>query len=302
VIINNFINILRVIGKIAIGVFLTYAVIFSIVGTIAIIYAYSLVMSPVLQVQYLKNHNPKETAFMKDDRYDQNKKGVKSLGSLGSPNLRDSISQVFVPLGSISRNLRNAVIAAEDDGFYTHPGFDVEAILGAYEYNRNHNKIVRGGSTITQQLAKNLFLSNDKKFLRKFKELGYTLLLEKILDKDRILELYLNYAQWGDNIYGCEAASLHYYKKPSARLTLSEATRLAASLASPERLTPLNERSGFLQKRIAVIADNLYKKHLYNDSDFIDAFGFKPSDDSSTVILPVKNVVPPPSIKRRRFF
>lgn len=303
-IINNFINISRVIGKIAIGIFLTYAVIFSIVGTIAIIYAYSFVMSPVLQVQYLKNHNPKETAFMKDDRYDQNKKGVKGPagGSLGSPNLRDSISQVFVPLGSISRNLRNAVIAAEDDGFYTHPGFDVEAILGAYEYNRNHNKIVRGGSTITQQLAKNLFLSNDKNFLRKFKELGYTLLLEKILDKDRILELYLNYAQWGDNIYGCEAASLHYYKKPSARLTLSEATRLAASLASPERLTPLNERSGFLQKRIVVIADNLYKKHLYNDSDLIDAFGFIPSDDSSAAILPVKKVVPASSVNRRRFF
>jgi monofunctional biosynthetic peptidoglycan transglycosylase len=114
--------------------------------------------------------------------------------------------------------------------------------------------------------------------------------------------LYLNYAQWGDNIYGCEAASLHYYKKPSARLTLSEATRLAASLASPERLTPLNERSGFLQKRIVVIADNLYKKHLYNDSDLIDAFGFIPSDDSSAAILPVKKVVPASSVNRRRFF
>ena len=284
----NYLNVLRIIGKITIGAFLAYSVIFSIVGTIAAIYVYSFVMTPVLQVQYLKDHNPKETAFMKDDKYDQNKKSIK--GTSRSPSSPDSVSQIFVPLGSISKNLRNAVIAAEDDGFYTHPGFDVEAILGAYEYNRTHNKIVRGGSTITQQLAKNLFLSNDKNFLRKFKELGYTLLLEKILDKDRILELYLNYAQWGDNIYGCEAASLHYYKKPSARLTLSEATRLAASLASPERLTPLNERSGFLQKRIAVIATNLYKKHLINDSDFVDAFGFSPPHDSSSIFPDTNNL------------
>jgi monofunctional biosynthetic peptidoglycan transglycosylase len=276
---------LKIILKIIVGAFLTYAVIFSIIGTIAIIYVYSFVMTPVLQVQYLKNHNPQETAFMKDDKQDQNKKG-----SQGSPNSVDSISQVFVPLGSISKNLRSAVIAAEDDGFYTHPGFDVEAILGAYEYTRTHNKIVRGGSTITQQLAKNLFLSNDKKFLRKFKELGYTLLLEKFLDKDRILELYLNYAQWGDNIFGCEAASLHYYKKPCARLTLNEATRLAASLVRPERLTPLNERSGFLQKRIVVIATNLYKKHLVNDSDFVDAFGFSPPHDSSSIFPDTNNL------------
>jgi monofunctional glycosyltransferase len=290
-VINKSFKTLSIIVKIIAGAFLAYAVAFSIIGTIAVVWAYCLIMTPINKVQYLSDHNPKESAYMQQYKNDQKKKGS-----------QDSISQVFVPLGSISRNLRNAVIAAEDDGFYTHPGFDVEAILGAYEYNRNHNKIVRGGSTITQQLAKNLFLSNDKSFFRKFKELGYTVLLEKFLDKDRILELYLNYAQWGDNIFGCEAASLHFYKKPCSRLTLSEAARLAASLANPERLSPLSEHSGFLQKRIAVIADNLYKKHLYNDSDYIDAFGFKPSDDSSAVILPVKKDPPPPMTKGRGFF
>lgn len=288
---KNIVDAFKTFCKITVGVFLAYAVIFSIVGTIAIIYVYSLVMAPVLQVQYLKNHNPRETAFMKDYKQDLRKK-----------NERDSLSQVFIPLNMISRNLKYATIAAEDDGFYTHPGFDVEAILGAYEYNRNHNKIVRGGSTITQQLAKNLFLSNEKNFLRKFKELGYTVLLEKFLDKDRILELYLNYAQWGDNIFGCEAASLHYFKKSSARLTLIEATRLAAALVSPERLTPLNEHNGFLQKRLVVIADNLYKKHFINDSDFINAFGFIPSADSSAVIIPVKKAAPISLTKRRVFY
>lgn len=297
---NIYVNVLKIIGKIIVAAFLSYAVLFSIIGTAAIFYAYSFVMTPVVQVQYLKTNNPKTTAFMQDEKRKPRKKAEK--GPLNPLGPQGPISQIFVPLASISKNLRNAVIAAEDDGFYTHPGFDVEAILDAYEYNRNHNKIVRGGSTITQQLAKNLFLSNEKNFLRKFKELGYTILLEKYLDKDRILELYLNFAQWGDNLYGCEAASQYYYKKPCARLTLNEATRLAASLVSPERLTPLNERSGFLQKRIVVIATNLYKKHIINDSDFIDAFGFRPPEDSSAVIVPAKKPASASPIKYRGFY
>jgi monofunctional biosynthetic peptidoglycan transglycosylase len=265
---------------------------FSIVGTIAIIWVYCAVMAPVQQVEFLVDNNPKETAFMRQYKRDLDKK-----------DRPDSLYQVFVPLASISKSLRYAVIAAEDDGFYTHPGFDVEAMLGAYEYNRNHNKISRGGSTITQQLAKNLFLTNEKSFLRKFKELGYTVLLEKYLDKDRILELYLNYAQWGDNIFGCEAASRRYYKKTSARLTLGEATRLAASLVSPERLTPLNENSGFLHKRIDVIASNLYKKHLVSDSDFVGAFGFKPPcGDSLSGALPAGKNAPTSATKPNEFF
>lgn len=276
--------------KIIAGAFLTYAVVFSLVGTIAIVWVYCSIMAPIHQVEFLLDHNPKETAYMRQYKHDLNEKGVP-----------DSLYQVFVPLSSISKSLRYSVIAAEDDGFYTHPGFDIEAMLGAYEYNRSHNKIARGGSTITQQLAKNLFLTNEKSFMRKLKELGYTVLLEKYLDKDRILELYLNYAQWGDNIFGCEAASLRYYKKTCARLTLGEATRLAASLVSPERLTPLNE-NGFLHKRIDVIANNLYKKHLVNDSDFIGAFGFKPSNDSAASAVPAKKDTLISLTKRRAFF
>jgi monofunctional biosynthetic peptidoglycan transglycosylase len=198
------------------------------------------------------------------------------------------LGQTFIPFDSISKNLKNTVLAAEDDGFYTHPGFDIEAILNAYEYNRAHHRIIRGGSTITQQLAKNLFLSSERNFSRKFKELAYTMLLEKYLGKNRILELYLNYAQWGDTIFGCEAASRYYFHKSSSRLTLNEASRLAAALVAPEKINPLNSNSRFMQRRLEVIANNLYEKRLVSDSTYTATYGTHPpkdtvADDSSGV-------------------
>jgi monofunctional biosynthetic peptidoglycan transglycosylase len=248
--------------------FLTYAVVFSIAGTLLIVYAYVTLTQPIRDVNYLVGHNPGETAYMKEYR-----------AVLRSQHKPDRLSQRFVPLDSISKFLQNSVIAAEDDGFYTHPGIDVEAILKAAEYNKDKNKIMRGASTITQQLAKNLFLDKDKNFMRKIKELGYTLLMEKYLSKERILELYLNYAQWGDTIFGCEAASQEYYRKSCARLTLSEASRLAATLAMPSRVSPLNANSIFIQKRVEVIASNLYRRHLLDDSGYATVSGLPPPKD-----------------------
>jgi monofunctional biosynthetic peptidoglycan transglycosylase len=192
-----------------------------------------------------------------------------------------SLSETFIPLDSISKNLQNTVIAVEDDGFYTHPGIDIEAILKAAEYNRDKNKISRGASTITQQLAKNLFLDADRTFMRKVKELGYTLLLEKYLSKQRILELYLNYAQWGDTIFGCEAASQRYYKKSSSRLSFAESSRLAATLAMPSKLSPLNDKSVFIQKRLEVIANNLFLRHMIDDSGYTSMTGTHPPKDTA---------------------
>jgi monofunctional glycosyltransferase len=249
--------------------FLAYAVAFSIVGTVLLIYAYHFIATPVHDVKYLARHNPGETEYMRQYRA--------QLRLQGKP---DSLRQVFVCLDSVSKTLQNAVIAAEDDGFYTHPGFDLEAIIAALDYNRDKNRMAHGASTITQQLAKNLFCDHEKNFSRKFKELGYSLLLEKYLGKDRILELYLNYAQWGDNVFGCEAASQTYYKKPSSRLSLSEAARLAAVLAMPARLSPLNPKSVFIQKRVAVIANNLYKRHVLDDSGYTAVSGLPPPKDS----------------------
>lgn len=230
---------------------LCYAVVFSLVGTVALIPVWFLFAKPVLQVGVLKYSNPTKTAFMKE--YEK---------TLKTPDGRaPKLIQEFVPLDSISKRLQDAVLAAEDDGFYTHPGFDVKAMLAALEYNEAHGGNRRGASTITQQLAKNLFLSNERSFSRKFRELGYTVLMEMLLGKKRILELYLNYAQWGTDVFGCEAASEKYYKKSSSALTASESARMAAVLARPARLSPLNPGSVLMQKRLAVIANNLYLRH-----------------------------------------
>lgn len=262
------------------SILITYAIVFSITGTILIYKAYKFVSKPISEVVALKDHNPTESAYMSAYRQD-----------LRAANQPDTLYSKFIPLDSISVNLKTVVIAAEDDGFYTHPGFDLEALLSAAEYNRTHGAIKRGASTITQQLAKNLFLSGEKSFERKFKELAYTLLMEHYLGKNRILELYLNYAQWGKNIFGCEAASRFYFKKSSHNLTRMEATRLAAVLAMPTRVSPLNTRSSFISKRIAAIANNLYLHGKIDDSGFINLTGFAPPKDSADT----NTTIEPPS-------
>lgn len=201
----------------------------------------------------------------------------------GTERIKSDERQVFVPIDSISPYLIDAVLAAEDDGFYTHPGFDLNAMLNAYEFNRSNNRIRRGASTITQQLAKNLFLNSDKNYSRKYKELGYTLLLEYFLGKERILELYLNYVQFGKNIFGCEVAAQKYYKKSSRNLSLREASQLAAILASPNKLNPFNNESHFMKQRMAVIANNMYLHKKVNAQTYSDITGTMPPVDSSAV-------------------
>ena len=249
------------------GLFLLYAVVFSIAGTIVLYLAFQFVMAPLRQVKTLKTVNPKETVYM-----------ARYRATLGP---KDTLFQKFVPIDSISMYLQNAVLAAEDDGFYTHPGFNIDAMLSAIEYNKSHNGIKRGASTITQQLAKNLFLSNEKSFERKARELMYTLLLEKFLGKKRILELYLNYAQWGKTAFGCEAASQLYYKKSCKNLSRIEAARLAAVLAMPNKVSPLSTSSGFISQRIAVIASNLFLHHWIDDSGYTALTGNPPPSDST---------------------
>jgi monofunctional biosynthetic peptidoglycan transglycosylase len=249
-------------------------VLFSLAGTGLILYAAHKVFIPINQVKRLARENPVETGFMTEYR--------NRLKAEGKP---DSLVQIFIPLDSISPNLVNAVIASEDDAFYIHPGIDLNAIVAAYEYNRSQGKIVRGGSTLTQQLAKNLFLSKEKTFGRKYGELMYTGLLEAFLGKKRILELYLNYAEWGKNRFGCEAASQYYYKKSSRDLSVWEASRLTAVLAMPEKANPLNPNSTFVAKRVQVMADNLYIHGRLTDSQYTSLTGapppVKPFADSS---------------------
>ena len=154
----------------------------------------------------------------------------------------------WVPLSRISPSLRHAVVAAEDASFFTHEGFDWEGIKNAAKYNIEAGEFKRGGSTITQQLAKNLYLSPERSLLRKAREALITRSLEQHLTKERILELYLNVAEWGQGVYGAEAAARHHFKKSSHDLTADEAAWLAAILPSPRRYDPLRETT-FLTRR-----------------------------------------------------
>ena len=170
-------------------------------------------------ILYYAHNAPATSAFM--DRYLE-KPGAK---------LRYS----WVAYERISPHLKRAVVAAEDAKFLDHDGFDWEAIQKAIEKNEKRGKVVAGASTISQQLAKNLFLTGSRSWARKAEEAVITWMLERTLSKRRILELYLNVAEWGEGIFGAEAAARHHFGAPAAALTPEQAAWLAAILPSPRR-------------------------------------------------------------------
>ena len=141
----------------------------------------------------------------------------------------------WVPYEKISIHLKRAVVAAEDDTFVDHEGFDWEGIQKAIEKNQKKGRMVAGGSTISQQLAKNLFLSPSRSYLRKAEEAIITVMIEALWDKRRILEVYLNVVEWGNGIFGCEAAAQRYYRLPAAQLGPAQAARLAVMLPNPRK-------------------------------------------------------------------
>jgi monofunctional glycosyltransferase len=163
-----------------------------------------------------------------------------------------TIRYQFVPLEKISPSFVRAVIAVEDGKFYRHSGIDWDALENAYKRNERSGRVRFGGSTITMQLAKNLFLSNDRSYLRKVKEAILTFRLEKQLPKKRILDLYLNIIELGEGIFGVEAASRHYFRKAASQLSRDEAIRLAAIISSPLKHTPF-ENGRFISIRKNII-------------------------------------------------
>ena len=163
------------------------------------------------------------------------------------------VRQTWVPLSRISPYLVKAVLIGEDDKFWSHEGFDYEAMQKAIEKDIKAKKFKLGGSTISQQLAKNLYLSPEKNPIRKIREAIITWRMERALTKKRILELYLNVAEWGDaGIFGIEAASRHYYGKAAADLGPEEAARLASVLPNPRKFNPLGN-SGYVVHRSNLI-------------------------------------------------
>jgi len=160
--------------------------------------------------------------------------------------------QDWVAYDKLPRHIKRAVIASEDASFVNHDGVDWSAIEQAWKRNARQPKRVRGGSTITQQLAKNLFLSGERTLLRKGQELVITLMLEQLLSKQRILEIYLNHVEWGSGVFGTEAAARHYFRKPAARLSAYESARLVVMLPAPKRFE-LVPQSRYLNSRTQTI-------------------------------------------------
>ena len=158
----------------------------------------------------------------------------------------------WVDYSKISSNLKRAVVASEDAKFVDHEGFDWEGIEKAYEKNLKKGKIVAGGSTISQQLAKNLFLSTKRTPWRKGEEALITVMLENVLSKRRILEIYLNVIEWGNGVFGAEAASRHYYKTSAAKLSSAQAAKLAAMIPNP-RYYDAHKSTSYLNRRTATI-------------------------------------------------
>lgn len=158
----------------------------------------------------------------------------------------------WVDYPKISMNLKRAVIASEDSKFLDHEGFDWDGIQKAYEKNLKKGKIVAGGSTISQQLAKNLFLSTKRTPWRKGEEVIITLMLENVLSKRRILEIYLNVIEWGNGVFGAEAAARHYYKTNAANLSRGQAAKLAAMIPNP-RFYDAHKSTRYLNRRTATI-------------------------------------------------
>jgi monofunctional glycosyltransferase len=188
-------------------------------------------------VATLKNKNPTKTAFMEYREEAWQKKGI-----------RKKIKNTWVPLSRISSYVVKAIIIAEDDKFWLHEGFDFDAIQKALEKDIKKKKLQAGGSTISQQLAKNLYLSPTKDPIRKIKEAILTWRLERNLSKRRIIELYLNAAEWGDGIFGIQAAAQSHYGKNASELNSREAAELAAVLPNPRRYKP-NGNSRYVEKQ-----------------------------------------------------
>jgi monofunctional biosynthetic peptidoglycan transglycosylase len=202
-------------------------------------------------ISKLKKQNPQKTSFMEYREQEWQREGKKYR-----------IQQKWVPLSRISPYLIKAVLIAEDDKFWKHEGFDYEAMQKALEKDIKEKKFKLGGSTISQQLAKNLYLSPSKNPLRKIREAIITWRMERILRKKRILELYLNVAEWGDKgIFGIETASRNYYGKSASELNPEEASRLASVLPNPRKFNPLGE-SRYVTHRSNLIYNIMVKRGI----------------------------------------
>ncbi len=205
----------------------------------ALFVAYEL--SFLARLAWWRTHDPASTAFMEAQ-----------LERIRQKRPAAALKQQWVPYARISAHLKRAVVAAEDARFADHEGFDWEAMQKAWEKNQQRGKVVAGGSTISQQLAKNLFLSGTRTPWRKAQEAVITVMMESVMDKRRILEIYLNVIEWGDGVFGAEAAARHYFGVTAASLTAEQSARLAAMVPNP-RFYDRNRNAPWLDTKTQIL-------------------------------------------------
>ncbi len=189
------------------------------------------------------DHNPSSSAFMEN-----------RLEALKDKNPAAKLQHQWVPYSRISNSLKQALIAAEDAKFVDHDGFDWDGIQKAYEKDLKKGKLVSGGSTISQQLAKNLFLNSKRTPWRKGEEVIITVMLEHLMEKERIFEIYMNVIEWGNGVFGAEAAARHYYQISAAELSSQQAARLAAMVPNPRYYDKHREAKGLLLKTDIILS------------------------------------------------
>ena len=202
------------------------------------------------QILYWVDHNPSTTSVMEA-----------RLEALREKDPHGALEHAWMPYQRISNELKRAIIVAEDAKFIEHDGFDWEGIQRALEKNQRRGRIVAGGSTITQQLAKNLFLSGERSLLRKGQEAVLASMLEATMSKRRIFEIYLNVVEWGENVFGAEAAARHYFGASAAALEPEQAARLAAMLPRP-RYYDRNRESPYLTSYADNILAQMYAAQI----------------------------------------
>ncbi len=196
-------------------------------------------------VLYLIDHNPHSSAFMEN-----------RLEILQDKNPKSQLQHRWVPYSQISNHLKRAIIAAEDAKFIEHDGFDWDGLQKAYNKNIKKGKIVAGGSTISQQLSKNLFLSGSRSPWRKAQEALITVMIEQLMSKRRILEIYLNIIEWGNGIFGAEAAAQHYFNISAKNITAYQAAQLATIVPNP-RFYDAHRNTRWVTQRIEILSGRM---------------------------------------------
>jgi monofunctional biosynthetic peptidoglycan transglycosylase len=232
-------------------------------------------------VSSLGRRAPERTALMRQRLREAEKQGR-----------RAGIDQRWVSYERISPLLRRAVLIAEDDAFFSHDGLDWHEIRASMEKNLEARRVVRGGSTITQQLAKNLYLGDQRTLTRKIKEVLLAGRIERALSKRRIFELYLNLIEWGDGVYGIEAASRRHFGVPCSALDARQAALLAAVIINPRRYDPVRP-SRRIEKRARMILSRMWRRGFLTEADYRAAVGLPPLPPAdSTLALTGDSLAP----------